>query len=222
MTFRRTLRTALALTGTLLVTVTVTVTAPAQAAPGDAVATGSAGAVHIKQDGGAPIVVDPIAPCATGGQAQGSSPSVAVQNVASFNESASTCTVDDAGELASVEVTGGSFRFDALRAHGGPRIRLANYTARCATTLTASSSSIQFSGLSGVDVPAELPANHVVTVPGADGAPPVAIITFNELIVPSPPDGSMTVNLMHIRMFPQGGPAAGDATVGTVHCAPVN
>jgi hypothetical protein len=216
MTLRRTLCTAtLALTGTLLVTV------PAQAAPGDAVASGSAGAVHLQQ-GGAPVVVDPIAPCETGGQSQGSSGQVAVPNVATYNNNASTCTIDEAGEIASVEVTGGSFRFDALRAHGGPRIRLASYTAKCNTTLTGSSSSIQFSGLSGVDVPEQLPANHVVTVPGANGAPPIATVTFNELIVPSPADGSMTVNLMHIRMFPQGGPVSGDATVGTVHCAPVD
>jgi hypothetical protein len=50
----------------------------------------------------------------------------------------------------------------------------------------------------------------------------MATVTFNEVIVPSPPDGSMTVNLMHIRMFPLGGPASGDAVVGAVHCAPAD
>jgi hypothetical protein len=215
MTFRRALAvTSLVVAGTL-------VPLPAQAAPGDAVATGSVGAVHIAQDG-VPVVVDPIAPCATGGAPQAGSGQVTVQNVATFDDGASTCTIDAAGEIASAEVTGGGFRFDALRAHGGPRLRMTSYTVRCDTTRTGSTSSVQFSGLSGVDVPDQLPANHVVTIPGADGAPPVATVTFNEVVVPSRPDGSMTVHLMHIRLFPRGGPASGDATVGTVHCAPAD
>lgn len=217
MRLRRTLCTAtLAVTGTLLLTV------PAQAAPGDAVAEGSAGSVSITQDG-EPVTVDPIAPCKSDGPPQGSVGEVAVPDVATFTDSTSTCTIDDLGEVASVEVKGGRFRFDALRDHGGPRIRMTSYTAKCNTTLTGSSSSIQFSGLSGIKVPQQLPSNYVVTVPGQGaGAPPIATVTFNEVILPAPPDGSMTVHLMHIRMFPQGGPATGDAYVGTVHCAPVD
>ena len=193
------------------------VVVPAQAAPGDAVAAGSAGAVTIGE-----VTVEPVAPCSTEGSLSAESDEVAVPNVVTYSSGSSTCTIDDVGEIAKTTVTGGRFRFDALRSHGGPRIRLTSYTAKCETTLTGSSSSIQFSGLTGVSVPSQLPSNHVVTIPGGPDGKPMATVTFNEALIPSPPDGSMTVHLMHIRMFPQGGPTSGDAYVGTVHCAPVS
>jgi hypothetical protein len=217
MRLRRTLCTA-----TLAAATTLLVTVPAQAAPGDAVAAGDAGSVSILRDGVA-VEAGPIAPCRTDGPATGSVGETVVPAVASFTNSTATCTIDDAGELASVVVTGGAFRFDALREHGGPRLRLSSYTARCDTTRTGSTSNIEFAGLSGVAVPADLPANYVVTVPGVgEDAPPVATVTFNEVLLPSPVDGSMTVHLMHVRMFPEGGPVTGDAYVGTVHCAPAD
>ncbi len=190
---------------------------PAQASPGDAVAEGWAGSVTIGD-----VTVEPIAPCSTEGAPTGQSGEVSVPNVVTYASGNSTCTVDDAGEIAKTTVTGGRFRFDALRQYGGPRIRLSSFSAKCETTLTGSSSSIQFSGLSGVSVPSQLPSNHVVTIPGGPNGKPKATVTFNELVLPSPPDGSMTVHLMHIRMFPQGGPTSGDAYVGTVHCSPVS
>jgi hypothetical protein len=215
MTLRRTLSAAcLALTAAAVAVV------PAQAAPGDAVAEGVAGAVTVVQ-AGTPVTVDPIAPCTTTAQgpAQGSAGEVSAPGVATFTDTRTTCAVDGAGEVASATVSGGAFRLDALREHGGPRIRLSGYTAKCGTTAGGSNSSIEFAGLSGVEVPDELPANHVVTVPG-QGDAPMATVTFNEVVVPSPPDGSMTVHLMHIRLFPKGGPARGDVVVGTVRCSP--
>lgn len=212
MTFRRTLSVAC-----LIVAGLAFVVAPAQAAPGDAVAEGSAGAATIGQ-----VTVEPIAPCSTEGELQGSAGEVAVPNVVTFAPSSSTCAIDDAGEIATTTVTGGRFRFDGLRQYGGPRIRLTSFTAKCETTLTGSSSSIRFSGLSGVSVPSQLPSNHVVTIPGGPDGKPKATVTFNEALLPDPADGSMTVHLMHIRMFPQGGPTSGDVYVGTVHCSPVS
>lgn len=195
--------------------------APAQAAPGDATASGSAGAVSIEKDGET-TTVEPVAACDTEGPAEGGVDEVAVPDVVTFTDSETTCAIDDAGELAVASVTGGRFRLDALREYGGPRIRLSSYTARCETTLTGGNSSVRFSGLSGVDVPSRIPSNHTVTISGAAGTPPIATVTFNEAVVPSPADGSMTVHLMHVRLFPQGGPASGDVYVGTVHCAPVD
>jgi hypothetical protein len=192
------------------------VATPAQAAPGDAVGEGNAGSATIGQ-----TTVAPVAPCSTEGALEASNNETAVPNVITFTNSKSVCTIDEAGEIATVNVTGGRFRFDALRAYNGPRIRLSSYTAKCNTTETGSSASFQFSGLSGVSVPSQIPPNHVVTVPGEAGKPK-ATVTFNETIVPNPPNGSMTVHLMHIRMFPQGGPTTGDAYVGTVHCSPVS
>lgn len=192
-------------------------TVPAQAAPGDAVADGNAGSAAIGQ-----TTVPPIAPCTTEGTLEATNSEVSVPNVVTYSNSKSVCTVDDVGEIATVTVTGGRFRFDALRAHNGPRIRLSSYSAKCETTLTGSKTSFTFSGLSGISVPSQIPANHVVTVPGGPDGKPKATVTFNETIVPNPPDGSMTVHLMHIRMFPQGGPTTGDAYIGTVRCSPVS
>ncbi|MGB3443702.1 MAG: hypothetical protein WBA97_33620 [Actinophytocola sp.] len=189
---------------------------PAQAAPGDAIAEGSAGAVTI----GA-VTVEPIAECSTEGTPSREARDVVVPNVVTLSTGRSTCTVDALGEIAKTTVTGQMFRFDALRRYGGPRIRIASYVSRCQTSLSGSSSTIQFSGLTGVATPSHLPANHVVTIPGGPNGRPMATVTFNEVVTPSTPDGSITVNLMHIRMFPRGGPTTGDAYVGTVHCAPL-
>jgi hypothetical protein len=192
-------------------------TVPAQAAPGDATAAGNVGATKIGQ-----VTVPPIAPCSTEGQPQATKNEVSVPSVVTYSNNKSVCTVDDVGEIATATVTGGRFRFDALMPYNGPRIRLAAYTARCETTLSSSKSSLQFSGLSGLQVPSRVPMNYVVTIPGGPAGKPKATVTFNEVITPSPPDGSMTVHMMHIRMFPQGGPVAGDAYVGTVSCSPVS
>ena len=212
MTFRRTLSVAcLSALGMALITV------PAQAAPGDAVADGNAGSVTIGD-----TTIEPIAACSTEGNPEASVDETSVPGVATYSDTESTCTIDDVGEIAKVDVSGGRFRFDALRAYDGPRIRLSSYTATCETSLTGSSSSFTFSGLSGVDVPSQIPPNYVVTVPGGPDGKPMATVTFNESVVPDPPDGSMTVHLMHIRLFPEGGPDAGDAYVGSVHCSPVS
>jgi hypothetical protein len=212
MTFRRTLTVACisAVSFALLAV-------PAQAAPGDAVADGNAGAVTIGD-----TVVEPIAGCSTEGTLEASTAETSVSNVVTFSDSKSVCTIDDVGEIATATVTGGRFRFDALRQYNGPRIRLSSYTAKCETTLTGSKSSFQFSGLSGISVPSQIPANHVVTIPGGPDGKPKATVTFNETYLPNPADGSMTVHLMHIRLFPEGGPTTGDAYVGTVHCSPVS
>lgn len=210
MTLRRTLGVAcLSVLGLALATV------PAQAAPGAAVAGGDAGTTTVGE-----TAVPPVAPCTTGGVTQAANPGVSVPGVVTYSNTRSACAVDDAGEVATATVEGGAFSFDALQPFGGPRIRLVDYTATCETTLTGSTSSFRFSGLSGVTVPSEIPANYVVTIPGGPDGRPTATVTFNEAHIPDPPDGSMTAHLMHIRMFPEGGPATGDAYAGTVHCAP--
>lgn len=188
--------------------------APAQAAPGDAFAEGAAGAATVGT-----ATVPPIAPCSTEESSTSQSGPVVVPGVVSYSSGASTCTIDEAGENATTTVTGGRFRLDALQRYGGPRIRLSSYAARCEANLDGSRSWIQFSGLAGVRVPSRLPVNHVVTIPGGPDGRPMATVTFNESVFP--PDGSMTVHLMHVRLFPQGGPTSGDVYVGSVHCVPV-
>jgi hypothetical protein len=222
MTLRKTITVAC-----LTVLGTVALTVPAQASPGDAIAGGDAGSAMIGD-----TVIEPVTPCSTEGTLANSGSNTSKATVVSFGNSKSACTVDDAGEIATVTITGGEFRLDALRQYNGPRIRLSSYTAKCETTKTedetgthvGSKASFQFSGLSGIKAPSNIPPNHVVTVPGGNGSDtkPLATVTFNETIVPDPPDGGMTVNLMHIRMFPQGGPASGDVYIGSVRCSPVS
>ncbi|HYQ63729.1 hypothetical protein [Actinophytocola sp.] len=190
---------------------------PAQAAPGDAIAAGHAGTTKVGQ-----VTVPSIAPCSTEGRMQATKSETTVADVVTYSNNKSVCTIDGVGEIATVTVTGGRYRFDALIPYGGPRIRLASFTARCETTLTGSRSTLQFTGLSGIQVPSRIPKNYVVTIPGGPGGKPKATVTFNEVITPSPPNGSMTVHLMHIRMFPAGGPTTGDSYVGTVFCSPVS
>jgi hypothetical protein len=189
----------------------------AQAAAGH----GSIGEAHAWV-GGQQIDVVAQAPCAIGGSAEASTPGVAVAGFVKFGIGNSTCNVDAASGAASIRVSGSGFRFDGLKAYGGPTIKLSTFTATCGTTATGSGSTIRLAGLSGFQLPNPVPTNHVVTIPGAlPQDPPIATITVNEMITPTPADGSMTVNALHIRLFPEGVALDhGDIVVGTVHCSP--
>lgn len=197
---------------------------PAQAIPEEAVASASIGSVSATFDGDS-VDVAPLASCATDeGVGVGSSGAYAVRGFLEFGRGSSTCSLDDDTGVASTEVSGKLFRLDSLRSYGGPRIRMTNYSAECSTTENGSSASFHIGGLSGISVPNQLPPNYVKTIPGAGpGAPPLARITLNETIAPDPPDGSMTVNMMHIHLFPDSGQAAdmsGEILVGSVTCSP--
>jgi hypothetical protein len=192
---------------------------PAQAVPEEAIAAGSVGSVDATYSG-ASVDVDPLAECETDGLSAGSTAGYRLPGFVEFGSGSSTCSLDDDG-VAHAEVSGTLFRLDVLRPHGGPRIRMTGFSAECSTTENGSTASFHIGGLSGISVPPTLPPNHVVTIPGSGpGAPPLAKITLNETITPEPPDGSMTVNIMHIHLFPDGGPHSGELTVGTVECAP--
>ncbi|MGH3877220.1 MAG: choice-of-anchor P family protein [Actinophytocola sp.] len=198
---------------------------PAQAVPEEGLASGSIGAVDATYDD-TEIQMDPLAECDTdGGDGSANSPTYRVNGFIEFGPGSSTCAVDPQTGVAKADVKGKLFRLDALRSYGGPRIRMTNYTAKCSTTENGSSASFKIGGISGLALPAQLPPNHVVMVPGrGPGAPPLAKVTFNESIVPDPPDGSMTVNIMRVELFPQGTPdddaPSGEITVGTVSCSP--
>lgn len=214
---RRTGTVGLAIAGLVLIGVT-----PAQAADWEAVATGSLGSADLLVDG-APVGIEPIAPCDSEDVTSGYSAGAEIEDVVEFAGGPTTCTRDESNGVATAEVTGGRFRLDGLRPYGGPRIRMRSYSATCETTETGSRASFQFSGLTGLEVPSTIPVNHKITIPGRrPGAKPLARIILNEKIVPDPPDGSMTVNIMHIKLFPRG-PAnrvRGDIVVGSVSCAP--
>jgi hypothetical protein len=194
---------------------------PAQAVPEEAIASGSVGSVDAAYNG-EPVASGPLAECASNGENAADSTGYKVRGFLEFGRGSSTCTLGDDG-VAAAEVNGKLFRLDALRPSGGPLIRLTNYSAECATTENGSTASFHIGGLSGITVPAPLPPNYTATIPGrGPGAPALAKIVFNESIVPDPPDGSMTVNIMHVHLFPDGGSdtVGGEIVVGSVSCSP--
>lgn len=199
---------------------TLTSAAAAAQPPVKAVATGSIGAVDVVVDG-EEVVLEPIAPCDADGEQNNKSGRVKVDDVATFGGGTTKCG-RNANSRAEAAVAGRSFSTDVLREWGGPRIRAGRISVRCETTGNGSSGGMEISGLRGIDVPEDIPPNYTVTVPGRiEGAAPLAKVVLNELIAPSPPDGSMTLHAMRIELFPEGGgPNSGDLIIGTANCDP--
>lgn len=206
-----------ALTGLLAASLTA---AQASATGSDAAAGGFLGSVDVVVDG-EQVVRAPIAPCEVSGKPSNSSGTVRVGDVALYRGGTSACEVDD-DDNAHAAVEGRVFKTDVLREWGGPRIRASSFSASCRTTGNGSSATMEVRGIRGIDVPEEIPPNYTVTIPGRiEGAAPLAKVVVNELIAPSPPDGSMTVNAMRIELFPEGGgPNSGEIVVGAVSCDP--
>lgn len=189
----------------------------ATAAPASAAAvplgTGTAGSVDLVVDEEA-VAVEPVAPCQTGGVPSGDSGGVGVSGVVQYGESTSSCTIDPVTGFATVQVDGERFRLEEIDSAGVPRLRITSFTVRCQTTETGSNASFQVTGLSGVDVPEQIPPNYTVTYPGAT-------LVINETVIPDPPDGSLSMNVLHLHVNPSAAdPDGGDVTVGSVHCDP--
>ncbi|RSM89507.1 hypothetical protein DMH04_05820 [Kibdelosporangium aridum] len=196
--------------------------APASAATGSG--TASVGSVDVVLEGKKRIVQPPVGQCLTsGGTVQNASKRIRLRGVAEFGDGTTKCTADKETGRIMVEATGQRFELNALPEYGGPRIRMNDYLATCATTLNGSVARMQFSGLVGMDAPKELTPNYTVMIPGDHpNDPPLAKVILNEIIVPSPPDGSITLNLMHVIFAPNGGgPITGELVVGGVYCTPL-
>ncbi|TDP96553.1 hypothetical protein [Labedaea rhizosphaerae] len=192
---------------------------PASAAPtAPKKGAASVGAVSVTLDGVATNQAS-IAPCTTLGanSTPGTTPVAGVV----YGKAETSCTRDK-GEATAV-ASGKRFKVTVLRRHRGPVIALTSWSVQCSTKKTGSTASMTLSGLTGVTVPSNIPVNYTVTVPGHKPSDPVlAKVVFNELVVPSPPDGSMVMNLMHIKLFPNtpNSPDRGDIVLGTVDCDP--
>jgi len=196
--------------------------APALAATGSG--TASVGSVDILVGGKKRVLQPPVAQCLTsGGNVQNSNQRIRLMGVAEYGEGATKCGADPANGHITVEASGKRFELNALPKYGGPRIRISDFLATCVTTVSGAVARMQFSGLVGMAAPQELTPNYTVTVPGEhNGEPPLAKIVLNEIVTPDPPDGSITLNLMHVIFAPTGkGPITGDLVVGGVYCAPV-
>lgn len=191
----------------------------AQAQEVTATGSGSVGAADVTVEGEQDRA-DPIAPCALDATAENRADPVFVGPTTKFGLGSTKC-VRGADGTASVQVEGSRFETSALRLYGGPRITVRTYQVGCTTTKNGSSGSMQLGAVTGFTVPENIPVNYTIPVPGrTEGDPPMAEIVLNELVVPHPADGSLVTHAMHIKLFPQGGPASGDIYVGTAACDP--
>lgn len=178
------------------------------------------GSVDVRADG-APITEPPIARCKVDGVPSGGTRGVEVSDIAEYGSGQTDCIRNSNGTVTA-QTSGRRFTLTALREFGGPRIGLRTYSSSCSTTNNGSSGRMEISGVTGIDVPERIPANYTVYVPGEDdGDPPLAKVIVNETVTPDPPNGDLTVNVLRVELFPQGGgPRSGDVIVGSVSCYP--
>jgi hypothetical protein len=192
---------------------------PAQAAQASAVASASVGSADIVVSGQSAQVA-PIAPCDSDGRQSNTGSGGVAGGKTRFGTGDTECA-RDAGGTASARASGQGFETEVLRQFGGPKLRVRSFSARCTTTDNGSSGHIELGGVSGFSVPSEIRSNHTILIPGrAQGDPPMARLVINELVVPTPADGGLTTNALHITLFPEGGPARGDIIVGSASCDP--
>lgn len=180
----------------------------------------SVGQVAVTLDGVA-LTRDPIAPCTTPGS-NSTSAVTPVRGIV-FGAATTSCTVDANTHEAIAKASGKRFKVAVLDDLGGPVIQLSSWSLECQTKGTGSTGSMSVSGVTGVTVPSSIPANYTVVVPAENaGDPDLAKVVFNELITPNPADGSMTLHLVHITLFPDtpDSPDHGDIVLGTVSCDP--
>lgn len=198
----------------------VAVPASAQADEPAATASGSLGSVHMVVNG-QPVDSEELAPCAVGGIPQNATNGASFGVIARYGSGQTACARDAHG-AASAKVSGRRFETSVLRAFHGPKITVQSYSAQCATTGTGSSANVELGGVAGFGLPENIPPNYTVAIPGrAPSDPPMAVIVLNELVAPTPPDGSLETNALHIKLFPHGGgPVTGDIVVGRATCDP--
>ncbi|GLZ42939.1 hypothetical protein [Actinokineospora sp. NBRC 105648] len=167
--------------------------------------------------------VPPLAVCAVDGQTSASSPGDTATGV-KFGPGSSTCTttvVDPVNSTTSTksEATGGQFELSGLVLLGGPRVKINTYKVTCTATHTGTTVGWTFSGLSGLTgVPSPVPVNYQRELKSLLGVT-LATITFNEVVLPSPNDGSIALNMAHVRFLPPSG-VSGDVVVGATACSP--
>lgn len=193
------------------------------ATPGHATTTpdgvASLGAVNVVVDGQNDTLA-PLAQCDVSGQTTDSTVGDGVGGVASYGTGNTSCTKDTTANTTTSTGSGTRFELDALLPYGGPRIRLSSYQVTCTATTKGTNASWSYSGLSGISgLPQQIPNNYTVPIHDSDGQL-LANAIFNEAILPNPNDGSITLNMLHFVLFPDGGPASGDIYVGQTACSP--
>lgn len=184
---------------------------PASAAPGD----GSAFVVsaNLTLVGGPAINVGPLAPSHTDGPTTAQVASVTIPGVLTTGLATSEATRDDATGIVHSEASVANVALTL----GGFSGSIGLVEASCDATQegVSGTSSIVNGTFGGQSLPASPPPNTVIAIPPAP-APQVLSITLNEQI--ANPDGSLTVNAVHIRLDSPLG--QGDVIISSATCGP--
>ncbi len=206
-----------------VVATTLTGTLTAAASPSTVAGTASAGSAHVVRNGHT-FAVPAVGPCGLTGSAHGSSQGVTEFGIVTYGPASSTCSTDQTAHTSKVVANGTGVTVSALQSYGGPQIKIAGYQVSCSATTGGTNAAWQFSGLTGITVPQQIPNNYTVPVKSTNGSL-LANVVLNEVILPNPNDGSITLNMMHVVLFPNGTPTgmipmSGDIYVGSTACSP--
>lgn len=178
---------------------------PASAAPGDGEAYAVKVAVTLL---GAPAVnVGPLAPSNTGGPTEASLASVNAAGIVTAGLVTSEATLnEETGEVhAQADIANVGIGLAALKG----TIGAVNATCDATQAGTTGSASIANVALPGVSVPVNPAPNTTIALP-------LVTIIFNEQI--QNPDGSLTVNAVHIKLKALVG--TGDIILANARCGP--
>jgi len=172
---------------------------------------------------GQQVVVPTLAPCSVEGPTSSAAAAVSAAGV-KFGASTSTCTttvVDQENEVTTTksEAKGQLFELSALMSAGGARLKVNSWTITCTAHQAGTNAGWAVGGLTGFPgLPQQIPANYVYQVKKTSGVV-LANVTFAEVNLPDPNDGSIAMNLMHFRFTPASG-ITGDIVVGAAACSP--
>ena len=179
---------------------------------------GSAGSLDVLADN-QHVVTGELARCDADGPADARTTGGAAGQIAVFGFGGTVCGRN--GPVVDVQAGGQRFESDFLTRFGGPKLKIRTYAVGCSTnTDSGSTGSMSIGEVSGFTVPSSVPANYRITVPGGAAGTALATITLNETVTPTPADGSLVTHAVHVKLFPQGGPASGDIYLGTAACNP--
>ncbi|SDY59957.1 hypothetical protein SAMN05421504_10684 [Amycolatopsis xylanica] len=172
--------------------------------------------------GGTTIKVPPQARCDVNGAVTATAAKVSKTGVI-FGGGTSTCkttVVDPETETTKTESvsTGKDFELSALVSLKGPRIIIKNYKVNCTGTQAGTNAGFTYSGATGLPtLPSPLPANYVAPLKKSGTSTVLAEATFNEQNLPG--DGSIALNMIHIRFKPDSG-IDGEVIIGRTACSP--
>ena len=189
----------------------------AAAAPAASFGWASAGSVDVTVDD-QHVVTGELGKCTVDGPFSTHSAGGTTGEVAVFGTGEAGC--GRSGTVSIAQGEGHRFQLDVLKRFGGPVVTVRSFFAKCATTADGALGEIEVGTVTGITVPENIPANYKIVVPGGPAGTALATVIVNETVTPDPADGSLVTHALHIKLFPQGGPATGDIYLGTAACDP--